>query len=87
MGLSLSPCVFQKLTEVFTDRLRDPESTTSPLTESSATAQNLGPKGTKRWCRRRRRLAGARILPFVDDFEMFENNYNKSLALATTIFA
>ena len=38
MGWSLSPYIFQKLTEVFTDNFRDPESTTSPLTEPSATA-------------------------------------------------
>jgi len=29
MGLSLSPYVFQKLTQAFTDHLRDPESSTS----------------------------------------------------------
>jgi hypothetical protein len=87
MGLSLSPYVFKKLTEVFTDHLRDPESNTSPPTEPSATAQKLGPKALKRWRRRRRRLTGARLLPFVDDVAMFENNYDKTLALATTVFS
>ena len=52
MSRILSPFVFQKLTEVFTDHLRDPESSTS----SPAGQQNLVPKALKRWCRRRRRL-------------------------------
>ncbi len=42
MVRSLSPFIFQKLTEVFTDHLRDPESSTpSP---GGPTAVKLGPK-------------------------------------------
>jgi hypothetical protein len=44
MGRSLSPLVFQKPTEVFTDHLKDPESATS----SPTCQQNLGPKALKR---------------------------------------
>jgi hypothetical protein len=86
-GWSLSPYVFKILAEVFTDHLRDPESITSPMTEPFATAQKRGPKALKRWRRRRRRLTGARLLPFVDDFAMFENGYEKIIALDTTVFA
>ena len=50
MGWSLSPLVFQKLAEAFTDHLRDPESSTS----SPASQNILGPKALKRWRRRRR---------------------------------
>jgi hypothetical protein len=56
MGWSLSPFVFQKLTEVFTDHLRDPESSTPSPSDPSTTATRLGPKALKRWRRRRRRL-------------------------------
>jgi hypothetical protein len=82
MGWSLSPFVFQKLTEVFTDHLRDPESSTpSPAGQSS-----LGPKALKRWRRRRRRLTGARLLPFVDDFALFEVSYDETLKLKVYTF-
>ena len=64
MGWSLSPFVFQKLTEAFTNHLKDPESSTS----SPGGQQNLSSKALKRWRCRRRKLTGARILPFVDDF-------------------
>jgi hypothetical protein len=85
MGWSLSPYIFQKLTEVFTDHLRDPESSTpSP---GALAAAKLGPKALKRWRRRRRRLTGARLLPFVDDFAMFEEDYDKTLLLANHTFA
>jgi hypothetical protein len=54
MGWSLSPYVFQKLTEVFIYHLRDPElSTSSP---EALAAAKLGPKALKRWRRRRRKL-------------------------------
>ncbi len=67
MGWSLSPFVFQKLPEVFTDHLGDPESSTS----SPGGHHMLGPKALTRWRRRRRRLIGARLLPFVHDFALF----------------
>ena len=77
MGWSLTPLVFQKLTEVFIDHLRGPESSTS-----SPAGQNiLGSKALKRWRRRRRRLTGARLLPFVDGFALFEVSYDETLKL------
>jgi hypothetical protein len=82
MGWSLSPFVFQKLTEVFTDHLRDPESSTP----SPASQDTLGPKALKRWRRRRRRLTGARLLPFVDDFALFEVSYDETLKLKVYTF-
>jgi hypothetical protein len=51
MGWSLSPFVFQKLTEAFTDHLRDPESTTN--SPGALAAEKLGPKALKKWRRRR----------------------------------
>ena len=77
MGWSLSTLVFQKLTEVFNDHLRDPDSSTS-----SPTCQHiLSPKALERWRRRRRRLTGACHLPFVDDFALSEVSYDKTLKL------
>ena len=77
MGWSLSPFVFQKLMEMFTDSLRDPE-----LSTFSPAGQNiLGPKALKRWRRRRRMLTGARLLLFVDDFALFEVSYDETLKL------
>ncbi len=43
MDWSLSPFMFQKLTEVFTDHLRDPESSTTSPSDPSATATRLAP--------------------------------------------
>ncbi len=45
MGWSFSPYVFQKLTDVFVNKLRDPEAT-SKIAKTS--------KSKKRWIRRRR---------------------------------
>ncbi len=68
---------------MFTDHLRDPESSSS-----SPTGQNIiGPKALKRWRRRRRRLTGARLLPFVDDFALFEVSYDETLKLKVYTFA
>jgi len=74
MGWSLSPFEFQKLTEVFTGQVRDPES----AAPSPAGQQNLRPKALKRWRRNRRRLTGARLLPFVDDFALFDVSYDET---------
>ena len=79
--------MLQKLTEVFTNHLRDPESSAPSPSDPSATSTRLGPKALKRWRRRRRRLTRARLLPFVEDFAMFEDTYDKTLALATSVFA
>ena len=77
MGWSLSTLVFQKLTEVFNDHLRDPESSTS----SPACQHVLGAKALKRWRRRRRMITGARLLSFVGDFALSEVSYDKTLKL------
>jgi hypothetical protein len=78
MGWSLSPFIFQKLTEVFTDHLiRDPESSTSSPTGKHI----LDPKPLKRWRCRHRRLTGARLLPFVDNFALFEVSCDETLKL------
>ena len=46
MGWSLSPYVFQKLTEAFTDHLRDPEPST--ISPGALAVAQLGPKALKR---------------------------------------
>ncbi len=83
MGWSLSPFVFQNLTEVFTNHLRDPESSTS----SPGGQRELGPKALKRWRHRRRRLTRVRVQPFVDDFALFDTSFDKTLELKDYIFA
>ncbi len=82
MGWSLIPFVFQKLKEVFTNHLQDPESSTS----SPGGQQALGPKALKPWRRRRRRLTRARLLPFVDDFALFDTSFDKTLKLKDYTF-
>ena len=62
---------------MFTDHLRDPESSTS----SPAGQNTLGQKARKRWRRRRRMLTEARLLPFVEDFALFEESYDQTLKL------
>ena len=66
MEWSLSPFVFQKLTDGVVNKRRDPEPTTT-------TGKS---KSEKNWIRRRRRLAGAKLLPFVDDFAIFAKSFN-----------
>ena len=80
MGWSLSP---KKLAEAFTYHLRDPESSTS----SPGGQKSQSAKAQKRWRRRRRRLTGARLLPFVDDFALFAASYKKALKLKIVTFA
>ncbi len=41
----------------------------------------------KKWRRRRRRLTGAHLLPFVDDFAMFGETYEATLQLAGYTFS
>jgi hypothetical protein len=78
MGWSLSPWVFQKLTDVFVNMLRDPYTSTGCGKTS---------KSKRRWVRRRRRLSGARLLPFVDDFALFAKSYDEAYAPKETTFA
>ena len=73
MGWSLSLYVIQKLTDVFVNKLRDPESTTTPAGNTS--------KAKKKWICRRRRLTGARLLPFVDDFTLFAKSFAAAMEL------
>jgi hypothetical protein len=89
MGWSIISFVFQKLAEVLTDHVRDPESSIPILTDPSATIVTiLGLNAFKQCRRRRRRLTRARLLSFVDDFAMFEGTYDKTaLALANCAFA
>ncbi len=47
----------------------------------------MGQKALKRWRRRRRRLTRARILPFVDDFALFDTSFDKTLELKDYTFA
>ena len=77
MGWSLSPYTFQKLTEVFTNYLRDPERSTNSLEEL------LSPptKARGKWLRRRKRLTGARLLPFVDNFALFADGFDAAMVL------
>jgi len=77
MGWSLSPYVFQKLTDVFVNKLRDPESTAS----SGKTS-----KSKKRWIHRRRRLTGTKLLPFVDDFALSSKSFEAAMELKDVTF-
>ncbi len=78
MGWSLSTYVFQKLTDVFVNKLRDPEATAT---------RDKTSKAKKRWIRRRRRQAGARLLLFVDDFAIFAKAFDSAMKLKVTTFA
>ena len=78
MGWSLSLYVFQKLTDVFVNKLRDPVSTT-PAKKTS--------KAKKRKIRRQRRLAGFRLLPFLDDFALTAKSFAAAMELKDVAFA
>jgi len=78
MGWSLSPYVFQKLTDVFVNKLRDHESTTSTGKTS---------KAKKKRVRMRQRPTGARLLPFVDDFALFAISFAAAMELKDVSFA
>ena len=82
MGWCLSPYTFQKFTNVFIHNLRDPGTSTAPDGAPSI----LSPKARKRWLRRRRRLTGARILPFVDDFAVFANSFDEAQQRRDQVF-
>jgi hypothetical protein len=83
MGWSLSPYTFQKLTEAFTNYLRDPERSTS----SSARPLLPPSKAKRKWLRRRKRLIGARLLPFVDDFALFPEGFDATMVLKERTFS
>ncbi len=75
--------MFQKLTEVFTNHLRDSESSIPSPGEQK---QNLSAKAMQRWSRRRRKLTGARLLPFADDFALFGVSYDETLKRKNVTF-
>ena len=75
MGWSMSPYTFQKFTDVFVSKLRDPEATARP-----GRIINLSAKAKKKWLRRRRLRTGSRLLPFVDDFAVFAISFDETCA-------
>ena len=107
-GFSLSPWAFQKLTDVFINYLRDPDSTESKSVEPKENKSNksekrvaksnrpkenkpalrISSKAKRRAARRTRlRQVGARLLPFVDDFAMFETSPDLAVARRDSTFA
>jgi len=77
MGWSLSPYTFQKLTEAFTNYLRDPERSTN-----SAEGLLAPPtKARRKWLRRRKRLTGSRSFAFVDNFALFAVGFRTNMWL------
>ncbi len=70
--------VFQKLTDVFVNKLRDPDSTAFTGKMS---------KSKKMWIRRQRRLSRASIFPFVDDFALFAQSFDAAMKLTEMTFA
>jgi hypothetical protein len=67
----------QKPTGVFVNKLEDPESTTSKANTS---------KAKKKWILCRRRLTGAMLLPFVNDFALFANSLDAAMELKEVTF-
>ena len=83
MGWSLSPYTFQKLTEAITNYVKDPERSTN-----SSEGLLAQPTKTKRkWLRRRKRLTGARLLPFADDFALFADGFDATMFLKDKTFS
>ncbi len=78
MGWSLSPFVFQKLADVFVNKLPDRESPTAIGNTS---------KAEKRWIRRRRRLTRAMLLLFMEDFAIFAKSFDVVMELKEVTFA
>ena len=78
MGWSLSPYVCQKLTDVFVNKLRDPE----PTAASGKTS-----KSKKIWIRRRGRMTGAMLLLFVNDFALFAKFFEAAMELKDVTLA
>ena len=69
---------FFKLTDVFVNKLWNPESTA---------AYGKTSKSKKRWIHRRRLLTGARLLQFVDDFALFAKFFEAAMELKDITFA
>jgi hypothetical protein len=82
MGRSLSPYTFQKFTDMFVNQLRDPDATARP-----GRFPNLSAKAKQNWLRRRRMRTGAWLLPFVDDFAVFENGFDETMRRKNETFA
>ena len=72
MGWSLSPYVFNQFTYTFIKHLRDPEAASGIAAEGPP--EQISKKARRRWFRRRRCRTGARLLPFADDFALFESS-------------
>jgi hypothetical protein len=70
--------MFQKLADVFVNKLRDPESTI-PTGKSS--------KAKKKCNHRLRRLVGARLLPFVGDLALLAKSFATAMELQYVTFA
>ena len=83
-GWSLSPYIFQAFTNAFIRHLRDPEAASAP---EEGPPEQISRKARRRWFRRRRRRTGARLLPFADDFAMFESSAEACLERKTQTFA
>ena len=82
-GYALSPFIFQKLTHVFIDHLRDPD---SAKTEEVPIPAGISGKARRRFLRRRRRRIGCRLLPFVDDFALFEDSFASAVTRRDSTF-
>ena len=84
-GWSLSPYVFHTFTYTFIKHLRDPEAATGTAAEGPP--DQISGKARRRWFRRRRRRTGARLLPFVDDFALFESSLPACVERQVQVFA
>ena len=83
-GGSLSPYIFQAFTNAFIRHLRDPEAASAP---EEGPPEQISRKARRRWFRHRRRRTGARLLPFADDFALFESSAEACLERKTQTFA
>ncbi len=82
MGWSLSPYIFQKITDEYVNKLRDLEAIARPNR-----LPNLSSKAKEKCLRRRRLRTGARHLPFVDDFAVFASGFDETMCRKDETFA
>jgi hypothetical protein len=82
MGWSLSPYTFPKFTDVFVNKLRDPDATARP-----GPLPKLTKKAKNEWLRRQRMRTGARLLPFVYDFAVYANGFDVIMRRKNETFA